>query len=102
MILLSGNIVLAEDNFTDESKEDLIIEVEAANGKTRQVDLVDTTPSGYFLGLFTDRYGTETGDENKFNVAVQVNENQEIIKIANKDKRWTDSNKIARMDERSR
>lgn len=90
---LGGNTLLAKskDDESDHSKNNLIIEIEAENGISREVDIVDSPPSGYFLGIFTERYGTETGNDNKYNVAVQVNEHNEITKIANKDKSWTDS-----------
>lgn len=76
------------------SEEDLHIEVEAANGNRRSINFVDTPPSGYFVGVYTERYGSQTGNENRYNVAVQVNADFKVTLVTNQSRQWNESPNI--------
>ncbi|WP_010277221.1 FIMAH domain-containing protein [Paenibacillus senegalensis] len=73
---------------------DLHVEVEAANGMRRSINFVDTPPHGYFVGVYTERYGSRTGNENRYNVAVQVNEDFEVTLVTNQSRQWNESPNI--------
>lgn len=79
----------------NQAGQDLHIEIEAANGQRRLLDYVDSPPGGYFVAVLTDRYGSRTGNDNLYNVAVQVNAQQEVTLVTNKAKQWNESPNIA-------
>ncbi|MFK7697615.1 OmpL47-type beta-barrel domain-containing protein [Paenibacillus sp. HJGM_3] len=58
--------------------------IEAANGATKLIDFVDAQGAGDYLAVLTSRYGDRTNDTNKYDVAVQVDENFKVTKVANK------------------
>lgn len=83
----------------ENNDDELLIEIESANGVRRKVDFVDTPPNGYFLAVLTSRYGTKTGNENRYNVAVQVDGNMVVTQITNQDRQWNESPNIDILEE---
>ncbi|MNH97206.1 Endo-1,4-beta-xylanase A precursor [compost metagenome] len=58
--------------------------VETASGVRRLINVVDALGEGDYIAVLTSRFGDKTNNTNKYNVAVQVDENFKVIKVANK------------------
>lgn len=74
--------------------------IESAAGIRKLINIVDAQGAGNYLAVLTSRFGDKTNNTSKYNVAVQVDENFKVTKVANKapangSPSWQDSPDLA-------
>lgn len=60
------------------------IYIESASGQRKLINIVDAQGAGNYLAVLTSRFGTQTNNTSKYNVAVQVDAQFKVTRIANK------------------